>query len=364
MRLGKVKASVMDRSIRRQLHSVMADQVRTDGFTTHLPTFVQTIHTVEGSLFAARRAVWGACGKMIASEGIPETLSFSILLSEETEEKALKKLTGDIREECSQWGVAVETCQAAVSACVRDMVVTASCLGKRNFGPAVAVDTGKMVPGPAVAADTGEMKTAPGPALTSETGKMEMTPGDPTETRVDLLVVGPIGLEGTAMIASRERESLLTRYPAFFIDEAACLYDPQVYKLVEEFLAGKSDIGEFGRPIQCHYLGEGGIFAGLWEYAASAGVGLEIALSRIPIRQHTIEVCEFFNLNPYQLLSGGSLLIACPNGGRLAEAFRERGLDARVIGHTTEGNARIIRYDEEMRYLEPPKMDEYYRIKT
>ena len=358
MRLGKVKASIMDRSIRRQLHSVMADQVRPDGLQADLPGFAQTIHTVEGSIFAARRAVWGACGKMLASGGIPETLSFSILLSEETEEKTLKQLTGDIREESSRWEVAVETCQAAVSARVNDIVVTASCLGKITPGP---VKAGKMNPG------------------STEIGKMN--PG-PVEAGADLLVAGPIGLEGTAMIASRYREGLLTRYPAFFIDEAVGLYNPGVYKVMEDLLAKDplsqsreaassntrgstcpqdSDIWELCQPVRCHYLGEGGIFAGLWEYAARAGVGLEIALSRIPIRQHTIEVCEFFNLNPYQLFSGGSLLIACQNGGRMVNYFHEKGLDARIIGHTTNGNDRIIRYDEEIRYLEPPKMDEYYR---
>ena len=35
-----------------------------------------------------------------------------------------------------------------------------------------------------------------------------------------------------------------------------------------------------------------------------SGVGLEIDLKKIPIRQETIEICEFFDLNPYKLLSG------------------------------------------------------------
>ena len=333
MRSGMVKASVMDRSVRRQLHSVMAEEAWHDGSRA----FVQSIHTVEGQLFAARRTIWGAAGKVIASGGIPESLSFSILLPEEAEEKDLKRLTKDIQEECSLWNLSVDTCQASVSAHIGDMLVTASCLGEKTPG------LGEKISG--------------------------MT--------LDLLVAGPVALEGTALIACRERERLLTRYPAFFIDEAVRFYNPEVYKVVEELMTGNensafSDSDSYRdsaadlqcRPFQCHYLGEGGIFAGLWEYAAAAGVGLEIELSRIPIRQHTIEVCEFFDRNPYQLFSGGSMLIACPNGGRLAEIFRKRGLDARVIGHTTDGNDRIIRYDEEIRYLEPPKIDEYYKIFT
>ena len=55
-----------------------------------------------------------------------------------------------------------------------------------------------------------------------------------------------------------------------------------------------------------HDVTEGGVFGALWEMAEASGVGLEIDLKKIPIRQETIEICEFFNLNPYQLISSGS----------------------------------------------------------
>ena len=112
------------------------------------------------------------------------------------------------------------------------------------------------------------------------------------------------------------------------------------------------------------YVREGGIFAGLWELAASAGTGIDIALKNIPIRQHTIEVCEFFRLNPYMLRSGGTLLMVSANGERAAAALCEAGIPAAVIGRTTGNNDKIIRYDDEVRYLEPPKEDEllqYYK---
>ena len=48
-----------------------------------------------------------------------------------------------------------------------------------------------------------------------------------------------------------------------------------------------------------HDVTEGGIFGALWEMAEASGVGLEIDLKKIPIRQETVEVCEFFGVNPY-----------------------------------------------------------------
>ncbi len=63
-----------------------------------------------------------------------------------------------------------------------------------------------------------------------------------------------------------------------------------------------------------HDASEGGIFAGLWEMAEGAGVGLTIDMKKLPLRQETVEVCEYCNVNPYELRSGGSLIIASPEG--------------------------------------------------
>ena len=62
------------------------------------------------------------------------------------------------------------------------------------------------------------------------------------------------------------------------------------------------------------------------------------------------------------LRSGGTLLLACSNGARLVEQFQKAGIESAVIGQTTSGNHRLIHYDEEARFLEPPKMDEYYKV--
>ena len=43
-----------------------------------------------------------------------------------------------------------------------------------------------------------------------------------------------------------------------------------------------------------HDVTTGGIFGALWELAEASGVGLEIELKKIPIRQETVEICEFF----------------------------------------------------------------------
>lgn len=348
MRPGKLKASVMERSVLRQLHKGLK---KSDGQIersfTGREAGLMSIHTVEGPVLAARRAVWGAAGKLLAAGGIPDRIDLSLLLPEDAEERFLKDLIREIADECASCMVEPASSTVAVSSRVRDLVITMACMGHDAGG--TGYKDRKM------ASSAGDSEGA---------SLQRRQPSD----SLDLVVAGPVALEGTALIALEQREKLLSRYPAFFVDEAAAAYSPEVYEYFRGWRSGgttdRPDYDRWEDPfLQCFYLGEGGVFAGLWEYAAAAGVGLEVELSRIPIKQHTIEVCEFFGRNPYQLFSGGSLLLACQNGGRLVHNLEDHGLEAAVIGHTHQGNDRIIRYgDGEIRYLEPPKEDEYYLI--
>ena len=107
-----------------------------------------------------------------------------------------------------------------------------------------------------------------------------------------------------------------------------------------------------------HDVSEGGIFGALWELANSAGVGLEIDLKKIPIRQETIEICEFFDLNPYKMLSGGSLLIAAEDGNEVVRELEKASIPAVVIGKATDSNDRVLISDDERRFLETTQTDE------
>ncbi len=163
-----------------------------------------------------------------------------------------------------------------------------------------------------------------------------------------------VGLEGTAILARRHRERLLARYPARLAEEAAG-FDRYLSILPEAALAMKSNV------CAMHDASEGGIFAALWELADRAGVGLTIDLKKIPLRQETVEVCESCGANPYELLSGGCLIMAAEDGACLAETLEENGIPAAVIGRTTDGSDRVIRNDGEIRYLERPGQDEIYK---
>jgi hydrogenase maturation factor len=111
-----------------------------------------------------------------------------------------------------------------------------------------------------------------------------------------------------------------------------------------------------------HDVSRGGVFGALWEMAQAAGVGLEIDLKKIPIRQETVEICEYFDLNPYKLFSGGCMLMAARDGSAVADAFAAAQLPAVVIGRATAGNDRVLFQGEERRFLETAQTDEIHKI--
>jgi hydrogenase maturation factor len=75
-----------------------------------------------------------------------------------------------------------------------------------------------------------------------------------------------------------------------------------------------------------------------------------------------VEICEFFDLNPYLLISSGSMLIAADRGSDIVDALKKQGIEAAVIGRATADNDKVVYYGEEKRFLEPPKCDELYKI--
>ena len=184
-------------------------------------------------------------------------------------------------------------------------------------------------------------------------GKLISTAG--AQAKDDILVSKWIGLEGTSIIAKEKEQELLLRYPGELIKEAQ-KFDRYLSVLPEAAIAVKSGVSAM------HDVTEGGIFGALWELAESSGVGLEIDLKKIPVKQETIEICEYFNINPYELISSGCMLMASSDGNLLVRELEKVGIHAVVIGKALKGKDRILLNEEEKRFLEPPKTDELYQV--
>lgn len=173
---------------------------------------------------------------------------------------------------------------------------------------------------------------------------------------LDIVMTGFAGLNGSVALAEEKYEMLLSRYPVSFL-EGAKEQKRFLWQIPEAAPAGKSDdCGAYSFSekdiIGMYFLSEGGAFAGLWNMGALAGIGLKVYGKRIPIKQETIEICNFFDVNPYQMFSRGSCLLLSENGYRLKMRLLEKEIFSEVIGITTENNDRVVINGEERRYLE------------
>ncbi len=326
MKLGKISDSILKRTVLKQIKFKRDEIIQGAGVGEDCAFFSCAVDEVmvscmqEGAVATpadmARLVI--KCANNLATAGAePVALLVTYLLPERATEEKLKQLMESASITAKNLGMQIAGGQTSVSPYVSQKMAVV----------------------------TGYGKVKKNAYYTTKGAK----PGQ------DIVISKWIGLEGTSILASRKGGELLTRYPAYLIEEAQG-FDQYLSIIPEAATAIKSGV------CVMHDASEGGIMAALWELADSSGVGLNIELKKLPIRQETVEVCEFCNVNPYELLSGGCLVMTTEDGDGLVQALNREGIPAVVVGKITDSNDRIILNDEEKRYLDKPKMDEIHRF--
>ncbi len=171
----------------------------------------------------------------------------------------------------------------------------------------------------------------------------------------DIVYAGWAGLEGMLRIIGEKEAELRERFTPAFVGQMKA-YDSELCGLSKIAVADAMGVSVIRQ------VSRGGILASLWDLAKDTELGLNLDLKKIAVRQETIEVCEYFRLNPYQLASGGSFLMLTENGEALADALNQKGIQAAVIGQLTDSNDKIIHNGEDMRYIDRPAPDELMKV--
>ena len=128
-------------------------------------------------------------------------------------------------------------------------------------------------------------------------------------------------------------------------------YDAAIEKHLDDAeLTGKITISS-QLPAMIFSAESGGIYEGLWEMGEALFCGIDAQLFEIPMKQAVIEICEYFDLDPYKLPSAGVYLIICKNGQWLSEQLENAGIPSACIGNITKGPDRILRWDGKIRHL-------------
>ncbi|MGN0376814.1 MAG: AIR synthase related protein [Suilimivivens sp.] len=348
MKKGKISENVLKRSVMKYIHTQREEVIKGAGvgsdcaflkyksilsgnsisFDENTASCYLSVSTETMTLpieDAGSLAVYAAVNNLAAAGTECFAVTISLTLPLETEEYQLQEIMKQIENTCALLHVQIAGGHTEVTGSVNNPVITVTALGRTMLQEAV---------------DLVQRRAA---------GKREIPANS------DIVMTKWIGLEGTVILSREKEEELLTRYP-FPLIAAAQGFEKYLPILPEAATALKSGV------YTMHDIRNGGVFGGLWELSRSMGVGLSVDLKKIPVKQETIEICEFFDLNPYELLSGGSLLMIAHDGEGLVWALNEQGISAAVIGQTTDSNDKIILNEEEIRFLEPAKPDEILKV--
>lgn len=173
------------------------------------------------------------------------------------------------------------------------------------------------------------------------------------KTNQDIVITNYIGASGTSILSERFKDELALKLPEYLIVQAEKYREHMVVQecAMLAYESGASLVYD---------VAEGGIMAALWEMAYSSGVGIEADIRKTPIKQETVEICECLQVNPYELFSAGVCIIVTDNGAKMCEVLQNKGINAVVVGRTTDKNDRILINEEEVRHLTPAMPDSLY----
>lgn len=326
MNLGKIPETVLKRSVFNQIKHrreevLVRPSVGEDCSVVAFEedeVFVISTDPITGTTQDIGTLAVHVTANDIASNGAEIVgIMLTILLPEGTKETELKAMMQDIEAACTKLHIEVLGGHTEVTKAVNQAIISVTGVGKMKRDQMIKTAGAK--------------------------------PGQ------EIVMTKWAGLEGTAIIASSKEEELLTKYSARFIAGAKEMIE--YISVVPEAMVARA-VG----VTSMHDVTEGGIFGALWEIGAASKVGLEVDLQKILLRQETVEICEFYDVNPYMLISSGCMLMVTDKANQLVDELKAKNIPAAVIGRIIEGNDRIIINAEERRYLEPPKKDELYKV--
>ena len=153
-----------------------------------------------------------------------------------------------------------------------------------------------------------------------------------------LILTKSAGIEGTAILAS-DRESQLRKAVDSSTLKRAKEFFKKISVVKEAILAFKT-----GGVHAMHDPTEGGVLGGIYEMTDASNVGVKVFEEKIPVEQETVEICEFFQIDPLQLISSGALLVSVDSNlaDKVVETLKTHGIEASVIGEFLESSSKRV----------------------
>ncbi|MGJ7045870.1 AIR synthase family protein [Thermoanaerobacterium thermosulfurigenes] len=170
----------------------------------------------------------------------------------------------------------------------------------------------------------------------------------------DVIVTKSVGIEGTFIVVNDYYEKLSNHISESVLDSAkSFITDLSVVK--EGLIAAECGVNCM------HDITEGGILGAAFEIAEASNMGIEIFSDLIPVRNETKIICDYFNLDPFKLISSGSMIITSSNGKKIVDELKKQNIDATIVGKITKSGKYLIDGNKKIE-INPPTSDEIYNI--
>ena len=365
LRNGKLKEDALSRSVNRIMDKYRTDNNEADpgnGVRLVLSSDPITLRTG----LAGMLSVYAVVNALAAKGAEPQTLSTVILLPPGSTEEELRVIEEQIGAAAKAERIIVTGGHTEVTTAVMRPVIIASGTGiiRRSGADSDVISD----------ADSDVISGADSDLVSGAAGKRSFAGWD-------IVMSKYAGIEGTAMLAAEMRAKLADKFSEFFVKEAGGF--TSMLSVRPEAVTTQSIIPE---AVMMN-ASEGGIYAALWKLADKCGAGITVDLKKIPVRQETIEISNYFDFDPYMMESAGSLLMAVPEGRgeELVQALADGSLGAgcnlnnngkngqnsgktefripaAVIGKMTAGNDRVIINGDDRRFLTAPEPDSLIKI--
>jgi len=143
-----------------------------------------------------------------------------------------------------------------------------------------------------------------------------------------LILTKNVGIEGTAILAADREEQLKKALKPAMLRNAKKFYDN--ISVVKDAVAAFKT----GAVHAMHDPTEGGLAGGIHEMADASNLGVKIYEEKIRIAPETVRICDFFRIDPLQLIASGSLLIAAKRNSadKVVKVLEKNEIAAAVIG--------------------------------
>ncbi len=279
-------------------------------------------------------AIHVSCNDIAACGVRPSGILIVIIAPPSVTEENIKMTVDQASREAQSLGVDIVGGHTEVSDAVNKMIVVSTAFGLIRKGGCVPL--GKAMPGDS------------------------------------LIMTKTAGIEGSFIAANEHGDKLSGKVSEEDIKEA--LSYKELISVVKEGAACgsliarnvKSEKDGFVRSAVnlMHDVTEGGVFGAAFEMSDFSGTGVVIDKRLVPFTGATTAICDALGLDPFRLISSGSLMIATPEPERVIEELKSQGVPSAVVGRFTDKSEGVFYIENDGSYvkLSPPGADEIYSI--